>query len=140
MTPKLLMAFRTDVGVLLPSGFPRQASAYATVANVKINFSMPHIESIGLGGGSIVRLDSDKVSVGPDSVGHHLDIKAKVFGGDILTATDIAVAGGENIGDPSLVKYLKPSIASDAQARVKFLMERVVDMMKTSPVSRFFIF
>lgn len=133
--PKLLTASSTDVGVLLPSGFPRQASAYVTVAGVKINFSMPHIESIGLGGGSIVRLEGEKVSVGPDSVGHYLDTKAKVFGGDVLTATDIAVAGGEKIGDPSLVEYLKPSTVTDAQARMKFLMERVVDMMKTSPVS-----
>jgi N-methylhydantoinase A/oxoprolinase/acetone carboxylase beta subunit len=43
---------KLDVGVLLPSGFPRQASAYVEVAGVKINFSMPHVESIGLGGGS----------------------------------------------------------------------------------------
>lgn len=126
----------TDVGVLLPSGFPRQASAFVTVAGTKINFSMPHIESIGLGGGSIVRLDGGKVSVGPDSVGHYLDTKAKVFGGDILTATDIAVAGGgERIGDPSLVEYLKLSTVADAQTRMKFLIERVVDVMKTSPVS-----
>lgn len=111
-----------DIGVLLPSGFPRQASAYVTVAGVNINFSMPRIESIGLGGGSIVRIDGGKVSAGPDSVGYLLDTKARVFGGDVLAATDIAVAaGGES------------STAADAQAKIKALMERVVDLMKTSP-------
>lgn len=123
----------TDVGVLLASGFPRQASAYVTVAGVKINFSMPHVESIGLGGGSIIRPKGNEVDVGPDSVGHFLGTKAKVFGGDVLTATDIAVAAGENIGDPSLVKDLEKSMISNAQSKMKQLMERVIDQMKTSP-------
>ncbi|KAK2739824.1 hypothetical protein FQN55_009145 [Onygenales sp. PD_40] len=123
----------SDVGVLLPSGFPRQASAYVTVAGVRINFPMPHIESIGLGGGSIVRVAEGKVMVGPDSVGYDLATKATVFGGDYLTATDIAVAAGEDIGDPALVKDLPMSTVKGAQARIKTMLERVVDMMKTSP-------
>ncbi|KKA17496.1 hypothetical protein T310_8566 [Rasamsonia emersonii CBS 393.64] len=123
----------SDVGVLLPSGFPRQASAYVTVAGVKINFGMPHIESIGLGGGSIVRVDGDKVTVGPDSVGHFLDSRATVFGGDTLTATDIAVAAGEKIGNPELVRHLSQTTVSRAKARMKAMLERVIDMMKTSP-------
>jgi DUF917 family protein len=123
----------SDVGVLLPSGFPRQASAYVEVAGVKINFSMPHVESVGLGGGSIVRIKDGDVSVGPDSVGHYLTTKAKVFGGNILTATDIAVVAGEDIGDSSQVRDLSISSVNDAQARIKLLLERVVDQMKTSP-------
>lgn len=122
-----------DVGVLLPSGFPRQASAYVEVAGVKINFSMPHVESIGLGGGSIVRIKDNEVTVGPDSVGHYLTSKAKVFGGEILTATDIAVAAGEKIGDASLIGDLSTKTVLAAQAKMKVLMERVVDQMKTSP-------
>ena len=40
------------------------------------------------------------VTVGPDSVGYRLTEKALVFGGDTLTATDIAVRlGMANIGD-----------------------------------------
>jgi DUF917 family protein len=119
--------------VLLPSGFPRQASAYVEVAGVKINFSMPHVESIGLGGGSLVRIKNGNVTVGPDSVGHYLTSKAKVFGGDVLTATDIAVAAGEVIGEPLLVDDLPQSVVTDAQSRIKALLERVVDKMKTSP-------
>ena len=121
------------MGVLLPSGFPRQASAYVEVAGVKINFSMPHVESIGLGGGSIVRIEDAAVSVGPDSVGHYLTTKAKVFGGDVLTTTDIAVAAGEKIGDAKHIKDLSATSVTLAQARIKALLERVVDQMKTSP-------
>ena len=100
---------------------------------MKINFSMPHVESIGLGGGSIVRVSDENVNVGPDSVGHYLTTKAKVFGGDILTATDIAVAAGEDIGDATLVRGLSEATITQAQSRIKGLLERVVDQMKTSP-------
>ena len=75
------------------------------VADVRTNFSMPDVISIGLGGGSIVSSE-DPLSIGPVSVGHELPQRAKVFNGDTLTATDIAVAAGRcKIGDkkpPSL--------------------------------------
>ncbi|EPE06204.1 hydantoinase [Ophiostoma piceae UAMH 11346] len=143
-----------DVGVLLPSGFPRQANAYVTVAGVNINFAMPHIESIGLGGGSIVRVVDQpdgspvKVTVGPDSVGYHIITKGTVFGGDVLTATDIAVAAAEIaksadksesgseaeiIGNPALVRHLDPAVVAAVQARIQAMLEAVLDKMKTSP-------
>ncbi|GAO46632.1 hypothetical protein SAICODRAFT_97302 [Saitoella complicata NRRL Y-17804] len=124
-----------DVGMLLPSGFPRQASAYVTVAGVRINYSMPAIESIGLGGGSIVRVLSDgKVTVGPDSVGHYLTTAARVFGGETLTATDITVAAGDaDVGNSSLVKSVEADTVVKAKAAMKKLLEDVVDLMKTSP-------
>lgn len=118
---------------MLPSGFPRQASAYVEVAGVKINFSMPHVESIGLGGGSIVRVGDSEVTVGPDSVGHYLSTKARVFGGDVLTATDISVAAGQDIGTKDLVKDVSLRTVTLAEAKIKALVERVVDQMKTSP-------
>ena len=86
----------TDVGEV-KEGFPRQAGTSVTVADVRTNFSMPDVISFGLGGGSII--DSEKPSVGPQSVGHELTNKAKVFGGDVLTASDVAVSYGRcNIG------------------------------------------
>ena len=37
------------------------------------SFTMPDVHSIGLGGGSRVRVaENGRVSVGPDSVGHHV--------------------------------------------------------------------
>ena len=42
-------------------------------ANHFVSFSMPDLLSIGLGGGSRVRLEeSGQVTVGPDSVGHQV--------------------------------------------------------------------
>ena len=81
----------TDVGEV-KDGFPRQAGTSVTVADVRTNFSMPDVISFGLGGGSII--NSKKLTVGPQSVGHELTDKSKVFGGNILTATDVAVSYG----------------------------------------------
>ncbi|KAI9832005.1 MAG: hypothetical protein M1819_004549 [Sarea resinae] len=123
----------TDCGVLLSSGFPRQASAYSTVAGVRINYSMPHLESIGLGGGSIVRVKEDNVTVGPDSVGHFISEKARAFGGDALTATDISIAAGAKIEGASSELDLDSATVSKAQDTIKSLLTGVIDIMKNSP-------
>lgn len=80
-----------DVGEVR-DGFPRLAGTSVTVADVQTNFSMPDVVSIGLGGGSMVNTATGKI--GPDSVGLDLLTKGIVFGGDTLTASDIAVAAG----------------------------------------------
>ena len=124
----------SDVGVLLPSGLPRQASAYVTVAGVRVNYSMPHLHSIGLGGGSIVREADGKVTVGPDSVGHYLTRDALVFGGKVTTASDIAVASGRaDMGEKHLVQSLPSDLVDRAQQRIKALLEGAIDIIKTSP-------
>ncbi|KAK4098170.1 hypothetical protein N658DRAFT_568943 [Parathielavia hyrcaniae] len=128
----------SDVGVILPSGLPRQASAYTTVAGVRVNYSMPQLHSIGLGGGSLVRRgENGVVQVGPESVGHFLSEKALVFGGDVCTATDIAVASGRAvIGDTAKAEALLQGdrdFVGDARKRMKTLLERALEVVKTSP-------
>lgn len=124
----------SDIGVLLPSGLPRQASAYVTVAGVRVNYSMPHLHSIGLGGGSIVRQQDGRVTVGPDSVGHYLTRDALVFGGKVTTASDVAVALGKaDMGDKTCVTTIGDSVLDLAQERMKVLLEGAMDVIKTSP-------
>lgn len=123
----------TDIGCLLPSGFPRLAGATTEVGGVKVNFAMPQVESIGLGGGSIVHEHSNgKVTLGPDSVGNALREKAQCFGGSTLTSTDIMVAAGvAKIGHASL--DTPSSIVSAARLKMKIMIENLIDRMKTSP-------
>jgi len=124
----------TEIGVLLPTGFPRQAGASHELCGVSLNFSMPHVHSIGLGGGSRVRQDdSGKVTIGPDSVGYRID-EALAFGGDTLVTTDIMVAAGAapNIGDAGKVEHLDTALLGAAQARLKTMLETAIDSMKTS--------
>lgn len=127
----------TDVGLLLKNGFPRQAAAYSEISGVRTNFSYPDVRSIGLGGGSIVRVADDAtVSIGPDSVGYQIQTKALVFGGDIATATDYTVLADKEIqiGDRSRVEAAKlEGHLSAFKAEVKSKIERVIDVMKTSP-------
>ncbi|KAL7422066.1 hypothetical protein Q5752_003841 [Cryptotrichosporon argae] len=126
----------TEIGVLLPSGFPRQAASHHELCGVKLNFAMPHVTSIGLGGGSLVRQTGFKVTVGPDSVGYKILEEALVFGGQTLTATDVAVRAGSaesaNVGDAVAVAHLEPMLIEAAQARIKTMLELSIDSMKTS--------
>ncbi|ODQ44363.1 hypothetical protein PICMEDRAFT_74609 [Pichia membranifaciens NRRL Y-2026] len=129
----------TDVGLLLPSGFPRQSSSHSEVGGVRVNFSMPYVESIGLGGGSIVRETDGEVTVGPDSVGSDIKTRAKVFGGDTVTTTDVTVAikDGKSMfdaGDKSkVVGLFSDSFQKKYQKVVKTKLERVIDGMRTGP-------
>ncbi|KAL3462464.1 hypothetical protein BJX64DRAFT_288366 [Aspergillus heterothallicus] len=128
----------TDVGVMLPSGLPRQASAYVSVAGIKVNYSLPHLHSIGLGGGSIIRqTENGEIKVGPESVGHELT-RSLAFGGNETTATDVAVAAGlasigPSGGKPGACNALDKKLVNDVLSRVKVLLEQAIDTVKTSP-------
>lgn len=135
----------TDVGLLLPSSYPRKTSSYSFIGGVKTRLSMPQVESIGLGGGSIVRDHGSHVTVGPDSVGNDF-AKSIVGGGSILTTSDIAVSVEldnedvvENpilsIGDKSRVKgKVSNDLKVKYEKEVLMMIERVIDKMKTSPI------
>jgi N-methylhydantoinase A/oxoprolinase/acetone carboxylase beta subunit len=78
----------TDVCTLLPSGYPKQSCAFIKVSGVRTNFSMPDVHSVGLGGGSIIRIISEeRVTVGPDSVGADAERQSLSAGGDIFTVS-----------------------------------------------------
>ncbi|MGI6109328.1 MAG: hydantoinase/oxoprolinase N-terminal domain-containing protein [Eubacteriaceae bacterium] len=123
----------TDLGVI-QNGFPRESSVAVTIGGVRTNFRMPDVVSIGLGGGSIVREHPDgSVTVGPDSVGYKITEKAMVFGGDIMTATDIAVRlGMAGVGDPARVADIPQQLANKAMAAIRELTEDSLDTMKVS--------
>ncbi|KIW56436.1 hypothetical protein, variant 3 [Exophiala xenobiotica] len=130
----------TDICALLPSGFPRQAPNFVEVGGVRTAFSMPEVFSIGLGGGSRVRQSKDgkRVTVGPDSVALRLTTDAMVFGGKVMTASDIVVANGAAIvGQPEKVKDIPEELIKAAKADIKRQVEKAIDNMKVSsaPVS-----
>ena len=103
----------SDIG-MLRNGFPRQSTNFVDVGGVKTNFRMP-----------------DVLAVGPDSVGYELTSRAQCFGGDTLTATDIAAAGGwADVGDRSLVRADKETIDA-ARASMRLLLDMNVERMKT---------
>ena len=122
----------SDIGVL-QDGFPRESSVAVEVGDIRTNFRMPDIISVGLGGGSIVRSENGKITVGPDSVGYKIGQEALVFGGHTLTTTDIAVRLGlADVGDKSLVAHLDEDFAKKVQAEIAIIIEQAIDKMKTS--------
>jgi len=119
----------TDVGQLR-NGFPREANSVVEIGGVRTLFRMPDLLSIGLGGGSLVQ--ADPLAVGPESIGYRLIDESRVFGGDTVTATDIAVAAGlARIGDGRAIADLSRDLVRRALAKTHGMIEDAVDRMKT---------
>jgi N-methylhydantoinase A/oxoprolinase/acetone carboxylase beta subunit len=119
----------TDIGQLR-RGFPREANSVVEVGGVRTLLRMPDLLSIGLGGGSLV--SADGISVGPKSVGYRLIEEGLVFGGNTMTATDVAVAAGlAEIGDKRAVADLSRDLVQRALDLAWAKIEDSVDRMKT---------
>ncbi|HEX9819844.1 MAG TPA: hydantoinase/oxoprolinase family protein [Methylomirabilota bacterium] len=119
----------TDVGSLR-HGFPREANNVVEIGGVRTLFRMPDLLSMGLGGGT--RVTGDPLAIGPASVGYRLTEQALVFGGDVLTVTDVAVAAGLiDLGDRRRVTALPATLIGAALARIHAMIEEGVDRMKT---------
>jgi N-methylhydantoinase A/oxoprolinase/acetone carboxylase beta subunit len=119
----------SDIGQLR-HGFPREANAVVEIGGVRTLFRMPDLLSFGLGGGSLVQ--TAPLGVGPRSVGYQITERALVFGGDELTATDVAVAGGLiTLGDPARVGDLSAAFIAEVMRRIATMLEEGVDRMKT---------
>ena len=126
----------TDIGSLR-HGFPREANSVVEIGGVRTLFRMPDLLSLGLGGGSIVAgtrgaSGDGALAVGPRSVGFRLTEQARVFGGDVLTLTDVAVAAGLiDLGDRARVAALPAPLVRGVLERVQAMIEEGVDRMKT---------
>lgn len=83
----------TDVG-LVRNGFPRRSLNTSNIGGVRLNFSMPDVLSIALGGGSYVSLEGEQPKIGPLSAGRNIVQQAFCFGGSKLTFTDMSMALG----------------------------------------------
>ncbi|MGD8356919.1 MAG: hydantoinase/oxoprolinase family protein [Lysobacterales bacterium] len=122
----------TDIG-MLNNGFPRESSVAVDIGGVRTNFRMPDVMALGLGGGSLVTFGGGSVDVGPRSVGYELPEKALIFGGDTLTASDIAVAAGyADFGNRSLVQHLERARIEAGVERIHQILTDGVDRMKVS--------
>ncbi|MGE3868404.1 MAG: hydantoinase/oxoprolinase N-terminal domain-containing protein [Pseudorhodoplanes sp.] len=119
----------TDIGQL-QKGFPRPANTVVRIGGVRTLFRMPDLISIGLGGGSLIAGEGD--AIGPQSVGYRLTTEARVFGGSILTTTDVATAAGLiTLGDRNRVADIAPVAISRTLSRIKAMIEEQVDRIKT---------
>ncbi len=103
-----------DVGII-KKGFPLEAGHEIKIGNevegIRCSFPAPLTRSYGLGGGSVITINGKvDIQIGPNSIGFELQSKAIIFGGNVLTLTDIAVAKGRlQLGNNSLLKNIPQS-------------------------------
>lgn len=120
----------TDIGLLI-NGFPRESPHPTAFAGVQINFRMPDVRSLLLGGGSVVDLAGSS-QILPHSVGSRLVELALVFGGGTPTLTDAAVVSGR----ASIGSFKPPAKQRRALSRalttVEELLVDAIDRVKTA--------
>jgi N-methylhydantoinase A/oxoprolinase/acetone carboxylase beta subunit len=127
----------SNIGVLR-KGYPREALEIE-IAGVRTNIRSPDVVAVGLAGGSIVKVYGENVVIGPESVGYKLVEDGIAWGGDILTATDIALAKGVmTIDDPRCKPELArqkidPKLVEKTYEKMVKMLEDSIDKVKTSP-------
>lgn len=122
----------TDVG-MLTGGFPRESSLTVDIGGVRTNFRMPDVLALGLGGGSLVHFTEQGLGIGPRSVGYRLPEESLIFGGDTLTASDLAVAAGyADFGDRACISHLDKNFIKGGIDKIHAMIGEGVDRMKTS--------
>lgn len=125
----------TDIGIL-QNGYPRESYMSVALGEVETNFRMPDLISLGLGGGSIVKLGHGKIEIGPESVGYNIISRGKTWGGDILTLTDAAIAA--NILDMNKIHPggrsvpVQEGMIKQVFEKVNSIIEGAIDKIKTS--------
>ncbi|MED1469224.1 hydantoinase/oxoprolinase family protein [Bacillus salipaludis] len=122
----------SDIGVLT-KGFPRQSSLAVNICGVNTNFRMPDILSIGLGGGTQIKEINRDIKIGPESVGYEITKKAFLFGGNVLTASDIVTRLGHAFEEQvTKVEHLSFEFCNKVFEKMTALLEDAIDQMKTS--------
>jgi N-methylhydantoinase A/oxoprolinase/acetone carboxylase beta subunit len=133
----------SDFGVL-KNGFPRESSVAVDIGGVRTNFPMPDIFALGLGGGSRIHLDEqlysaakverDTFRIGPDSVGYRIAERAFLFGGDTLTASDVALlCGAADFGNRAGVPQLSDGVRAAIWQEIQAKIAAGIDRVKTAP-------
>ena len=118
----------SDIGMLERS-FPREANNVVILSGIRTLFRMPDLVSIGLGGGSLV--DETAGTIGPASTGHEINPRARIFGGDQLTASDLGVAANRlDLGDRSCLAGLDSSTARRLLEVASNMLADAIDRIK----------
>ncbi|MEM3553941.1 MAG: hydantoinase/oxoprolinase family protein, partial [Candidatus Bathyarchaeia archaeon] len=128
----------TTLVSMIVKGFPRESAIAVEIGGVRTNFRMPDLISIGCGGGSVVRMTKDGVTIGPDSVGYRLPEEGLAWGGSTVTNTDIALAAGyAKIDDKRInlerLKVLDGDFVKKAVETIVSKVEGCIDRIKTGP-------
>lgn len=128
----------TDVGFVRRS-FPVRSLNMSNIGGVSLNFPMPDVLSVALGGGSIIRFNSSKPLIGPTSVGKSLATEGLSFGGQELTLTDAALVMGHiQIGQSTPRDFINldqgKAIFDQVKETIKDLIVKMRGEYRTTPI------
>jgi N-methylhydantoinase A/oxoprolinase/acetone carboxylase beta subunit len=117
---------RIDVGVL-HHGQPQASPLPSAIGGVRTAGRMPELQTLDVGGGSVVQIDQVPPAPAADNVGHEVTRRALVFGGDTPTLLDAAVAANRaQLGSVPL-SGRRRSALTQALASVDVLLVDAVD-------------
>lgn len=120
----------TDIGVV-QGGFPRRSLHAASIGGIGLNFSMPDVISLAIGGGSVIAPDAKgMLQAGPASVAKELQSRARSFGGDTLTLTDVAVSLGYLEIIPFKPIELSTEVAQNLMKKLSQTIDEKIRIMK----------
>lgn len=94
-----------DIGIVL-NGYPRRSAHHVRIGGIAVNFRAPDLFSLPIGGGTLVDEVSGRLRA--ESCGSAIMERARAFGGDLLTLTDLALVMGRlqiRGANPSAVSY-----------------------------------
>ena len=111
----------TDVGIV-KMGFARRSLNKSNIGGVLLNFSMPDVLSIALGGGSYIALETGEI--GPKSCGKNITQEAICFGGSRWTLTDIALAK-----NPLIISGAFPIHCQEADKILQSGVKKIEDLV-----------
>lgn len=119
----------TDIG-LVQRGFPIRQIGNTDLQGVKLNFPMPNVTSITLGGGTLLHKDpSSLIQLASTSCGRRLETEACAFGGSSLTLTDAALIYGACAIPHAHLKTI-PCSHQEAEKALKLALEKIMISIK----------
>lgn len=123
-----------DVGVL-EDDFPIMENTpfhITEASQISCHFPRPRIQSVALGGGSIITVKSDtgELILGPESVANHLETESLIFGGNIFTLTDVAYMLGRLKCESKLsIECLKVKLQQVHHGDIDNLLQSIDEQM-----------
>ena len=122
----------TDIG-MVQNGYPRRSMHNAHIGGIPLNFRIPDVMAMAIGGGScITKKKNGDYLIGPESCGSHLTKEAQIFGGNTLTLTDLATLT-EAMNIPGANRSTITASHAEAEDVLKLTTEKIqyaVQVMK----------
>jgi len=130
----------TDVGMVL-TNFPRRTLNNSHIAGITLNFPMPDVISVSLGGGSYITSDNNNAwHIGPLSSGAKVLEESYSFGGKHFTLTDVAI-----VCDAIKIEHADPvrvpltndqarAIMKQARTIITSIIHQIAGPKKTLPI------